>query len=80
MERIIVRNGRFQIFGILRRTFGRDTNIEIMWDRRRTQARERRDAGDADRRGRPAFEWDRLDYIFASGMRPETGVGKVRRS
>ena len=34
MERIIVRRGRFLTYELLRRTFGDDPNVEIMWDRR----------------------------------------------
>src|SRR5262245_30153540 len=35
VERIIVRRGRYLTFELLRRTFGDDPNIEILWDRRR---------------------------------------------
>jgi hypothetical protein len=74
MERIIVRRGRFLTYELLRRTFGDDPNIEIIWDRRRPpdlhaavvpQDGERR-------RAEPPVEWQRLDYLFTSGRRPET--------
>jgi hypothetical protein len=72
MERIIVRRGRFLTYELLRRTFGGDPNIEIIWDRRRAADTQPLDANVADRRGRPPVEWDRLDYIFTSGRRPNT--------
>jgi hypothetical protein len=66
MERIIVRRGRFLTYELLRRTFGGDPNVEIVWDRRRastafTEGPER------DRRGRPPEQWYRLDYLFTTG-------------
>jgi hypothetical protein len=54
MERIIVRRGRFLTYELLRRTFGDDPDVKIIWDR-----------------GRPPREWERLDYVFASGKRPK---------
>jgi hypothetical protein len=71
MERIIVRRGRFLTYELLRRTFGGDPNIEIIWDRRRPMDTAAA-ASDApvDRRGRPPVEWERLDYLFTSGKRP----------
>jgi hypothetical protein len=67
VERIIVRRGRFLTYELLRRTFGEDPNVEIIWDRRRPVDNP---PVDAERRGRPPVEWDRLDYIFISGKRP----------
>lgn len=69
MERIIVRRGRFLTYELLRRTFGDDPNIEIIWDRRRPTDSFAADAP-VERRGRPPVEWDRLDYLFTSGRRP----------
>ena len=66
MERIIVRRGRFLTYELLRRTFSDDPNIEIIWDRRRPAA----PGAPVERRGRPPVEWERLDYIFMSGKRP----------
>ena len=71
MERIIVRRGRFLTYELLRRTFGGDPNVEIIWDRRRTAESEPGQGSASERRGRPPVEWDRLDYIFTSGRRPE---------
>ena len=73
MERIIVRRGRFLTYELLKRTFGGDPNIEIIWDRRRPMDMAA-SASDApvDRRGRPPVEWERLDYLFTSGKRPRT--------
>ncbi len=71
MERIIVRRGRFLTYELLRRTFGDDPNIEIIWDRRRPMDSAAAAAGaPVDRRGRPPLEWERLDYLFTSGKRP----------
>jgi len=70
MERIIVRRGRFLTYELLRRTFGDDPNVEIIWDRRRSADGVAGEAAAAERRGRPPVEWDRLDYIFTSGRRP----------
>jgi hypothetical protein len=67
VERIIVRRGRFLTYELLRRTFGTDPNVEIIWDRRRPVDES---SVDVDRRGRPPVEWERLDYIFTSGRRP----------
>lgn len=68
MERIIVRRGRFLTYELLRRTFGGDPNIEIIWDRRRpTDMLAAAAAGPVERRGRPPVEWDRVDYLFTSG-------------
>ena len=61
MERIIVRRGRLITYELLRRTFGVDPNVEIIWDRRKT---ERAAPMSAERRGLPPVEWERLDYIF----------------
>jgi hypothetical protein len=66
MERIIVRRGRFLTYELLRRTFGNDPNIEIIWDRRRPDS-SRDVAPVVDRRGRPPDEWFRLDYLFTTG-------------
>ena len=77
MERIIVRRGRYQAYGLLRRTFRHDSNIEVIWDRRgAAQGR----GGDAhvERRGRPSVEWNQSDYIFTSGRRPDPLIGKRR--
>lgn len=70
MERIIVRRGRYHTHELLRRTFGRDTNVEIIWDRRGAPAKGKAEAP-GERRGRPSVEWNQQDYIFASGRRPD---------
>ena len=94
MERIIVRRGRFHVYELLRRTFGRDKNIEIIWDRRGQATRASGRAGrpanaqavrtsgeqHPERRGRPLAEWNQLDYIFASGRRPDLLTRNSRRS
>jgi len=74
MERIIVRRGRFLTYELLRRTFGDDPNIEIIWDRRRPPDLQHGAVPhDGDRRrAEPPAEWQRLDYMFASGRRPDT--------
>jgi hypothetical protein len=69
MDQIIVRRGRLLTFELLRRTFGGDPNVEIIWDRRRLD-NPPRNSETAERRGRPPAEWERLDYFFASGRRP----------
>lgn len=79
MERIIVRRGRYQTYELLRRTFRRDTNVEIIWDRRGAPLRGKAEAH-SERRGRPSAEWNQLDYIFASGRRPDLLHQKSRRS
>ena len=61
MERIIVRRGRLLTYELLRRTFGVDPNVEIIWDRRKA---ERAAPPFDERRGTPPVEWERLDYIF----------------
>jgi hypothetical protein len=66
MERIIVRRGRFLTYELLRRTFGGDPNVEIVWDRRRA-ATALPESPDRDRRGRPPEQWYRLDYLFTTG-------------
>ena len=72
MERIIVRRGRFLTYELLRRTFGDDPNVEIIWDRRRPlDAIATASGAPAERRGRPPVEWERLDYLFTSGKRPK---------
>ena len=68
MERIIVRRGRFLTYELLRRTLGDDPNVEIIWDRRRPMENQGAPTG---RRGRSPVEWERLDYLFASGKRPK---------
>jgi hypothetical protein len=70
VEKIIVRRGRFLTYELLRRTFGDDPNVEIIWDRRRPIDGASSDGHGTERRGRPPVEWDRLDYIFTSGKRP----------
>ena len=62
-----MRRGRFLTYELLRRTFGTDPNVEIIWDRRRPVDSP---SVDTERRGRPPVEWDRLDYLFTSGKRP----------
>lgn len=69
MERIIVRRGRFLTYELLRRTFGDDPNVEIIWDRRRPTDAPK--TAPVERRGRPPLEWERLDYLFTSGKRPK---------
>lgn len=68
MERIIVRRGRFLTYELLRRTFGGDPNVEIIWDRRRAaNAVAAEGAPESERRGRPPDQWYRLDYLFTTG-------------
>ena len=68
MERIIVRRGRFLTYELLRRTFGGDPTVEIIWDRRRAVDPVPEVGGQlADRRGRLPDLWYRLDYLFATG-------------
>lgn len=68
MERIIVRRGRFLTYELLRRTFGGDPNVEIIWDRRRAVDPVPEAGGElADRRGRLPDQWYRLDYLFTTG-------------
>ena len=81
MERIIVRRGRFLTYELLRRTFGQDPNVEIIWDRRRADRTERdtaraeKDAltqeSVAERRSPPPVEWERLDYLFTRALGSE---------
>ena len=73
VERIIVRRGRFVTYEQLRRTFGSDPNVEIIWDRRRPVDLVPGDAPvpGSERRGRAPTEWQQLDYFFASGRRPD---------
>ena len=78
MERIIVRRGRYHTYELLRRTFGRDTNVEIIWDRREAQPKGKAEIP-SERRGRPWVEWNQQDYIFASGTRPDLLDRKSRR-
>jgi hypothetical protein len=70
MEQIIVRRGRFLTYELLRRTFGDDPNVEIIWDRRRGPDTASPNGHSFERRGQPPAEWDRLDYMFASRKRP----------
>jgi len=68
MERIIVRRGRFLTYELLRRTFGGDPTVEIIWDRRRGVEPVPEVGGQlADRRGRLPDQWYRLDYLFTTG-------------
>ena len=82
MERIIVRRGRFRTYELLRRTFGTDSNIEILWDRRKAgnDVRCEKEALTQerflDRRSRPPVEWERLDYLFTNGAKP---AGSARK-
>jgi hypothetical protein len=69
VERIIVRRGRYLIFEQLRRTFGGDPNVEIMWDRRRGERDALTPEQIAERRSRPPLEWERQDYLFTTGNR-----------
>jgi hypothetical protein len=70
MERIIVRRGRFLTYELLRRTFGGDPNVEIIWDRRRAVDPVPEVGGQlADRRGRLPDQWYRLDYMFTRAVR-----------
>ena len=73
MERIIVRRGRYLIFEQLRRTFGSDPNVEIIWDRRRADPPTLTQAQIEERRKRPPIEWERQDYLFTSGNRRAPG-------
>lgn len=78
MERIIVRRGRFLTYELLKRTFGGDPNIEIIWDRRRPMDAAQAESTTAvpvERRSRPPLEWERLDYLFTSGRRPSASGG-----
>jgi hypothetical protein len=68
MERIIVRRGRFLTYELLRRTFGGDPNVEIVWDRRRAPSAPS-ESPVSDRRGRPPEQWFRLDYLFTTGAK-----------
>jgi hypothetical protein len=70
VERIIVRRGRYLTFELLRRTFGHDPNIEIIWDRRRAVSpAANADRPAVERRSSPPSEWERLDYLFTSRHR-----------
>jgi hypothetical protein len=74
VERIIVRRGRYLIFEQLRRTFGRDPNVEIIWDRRRGERDTLTQEQIEERRSRPPVEWERQDYLFTSGGRRAPGA------
>jgi len=75
VERIIVRRGRYLTFELLRRTFGDDPNIEIIWDRRRAPVSgEPIERPTVERRSSPPPEWDRLDYVFTSKYRKPAPV------
>lgn len=76
VERIIVRRGRYLIFEQLRRTFGVDPNVEIMWDRRRGERDTLTQEQIEERRSRPPIEWERQDYLFTSGNRRASGTKK----
>jgi hypothetical protein len=69
MERIIVRRGRFLTYELLRRTFGGDPNVDIIWDRRRSD-RTVEELGTPERRSRPPEQWYREDYLFTNGAGP----------
>ena len=70
-----MRRGRFLTYEQLRRTFGSDTNIDIIWDRRRPMNMlASASAAPVERRGRPPLEWARLDYLITSGNRPNNAV------
>ena len=70
MERIIVRRGRFLTYELLRRTFGGDPNVEIIWDRRRAVDSIPEVGGQlADRRSHLPDQWYRLDYMFTRAVR-----------
>ena len=57
-------------YELLRRTFADDPEVEIIWDRRRPA--DAAPAAAPERRGRAPMEWQRLDYLYTSGRRPET--------
>ena len=68
VERVIVRRGRFYTFELLRRTFSDEPRIEIIWDRRQTERRQKALATPDDRRqwarrSRPPDQWDQLNYM-----------------
>jgi hypothetical protein len=69
VERIIVRRGRYLVFEQLRRIFGRDPNVEIIWDRRHADRVALTQEQINDRRSRPPLEWDRQDYMLTTGRR-----------
>ena len=69
MERIIVRRGRVVTYELLRKIFGGDPNIEIIWDRRRLLGSALEGAPNVERRSRPPEQWYQLDYLFTSGGR-----------
>jgi len=70
MERIIVRRGRFLTYELLKRTFGGDPHVEIIWDRRRAVDPVPEGGGQlADRRGRLPDQWYQLDYLFTRSTR-----------
>jgi hypothetical protein len=76
MERIIVRRGRFLTYELLRRTFGGDPHVEIMWDRRRAVDPIPEIGGQlADRRGCLPDQWYRLDYMFTRAIRAAFPAG-----
>jgi hypothetical protein len=73
MEMIVVRRCRFLTYELLRRTFGNDPNVEIIWDRRKADRRNaQREFLDnrrlVQRRLPPPVQWTRLDYLFTHGF------------
>jgi len=71
MERIIVRRGSFLTYELLRRSFGDDPNIQLVWDRRRpTDMLATASDAPVERRGQAPSEWKRLDYLYTSGKKP----------
>jgi hypothetical protein len=71
MEHIIVRRGRFLTYELLRRTFGDNPQIDIIWDRRRpTDMLPVASDAPVERRQRTPLDWGGLDYLFPSGKRP----------
>jgi hypothetical protein len=73
VERIIVRRGRFLTYERLRRTFGSDPHIEIIWDRRRGEQDALTEQAIAERRSRPPVEWEQQHYIFTTDAGARSG-------
>ncbi len=69
---MIVRRGEAKKFELLKRTFARE-GVDIIWDRRVVERRQRTapigiERRGADRRGSPPVSWSALDFVIVKNQ------------
>jgi hypothetical protein len=82
LARIFVRIGALRRFHAMKKKTA-DLPVEVSWDRRRSDPRERSDTDGStpqqDRRGKPPYTWEVADFVVVEDPLPEPKAPAKKR-